>query len=238
MKIIACCRTYNEEQRIEKFCKAFQFADLILVADGSSTDNTVAIAKSMPKTLVRNFPLKVEVGGGILRNPDGPHLQFLYDWALDEGADWTICQDCDQRPNIYLKNDARDIFASMGNKDFLMVTQIYLYNNNQYFPNLSRNGDNWWQGLWAWRSNINLKVIDKMPHFEFSLDGIKSIDVSKVGRHKTIQPPYCFLHFGWETEAMIEKHLEYYHETKLIPNMVHPLKFGGEPAALEEWMSE
>lgn len=235
MKIIAECRTYNEEQRIEKFCRAFQFADLILVADGGSTDNTVAIANSMPKTLVRNFPLMVEVGNGIWRNPDGPHLQFLYDWALEEGADWTICQDCDQRPNKYLKQDARDIFSKMGDKDFLMVTQIYLYGNDYYFPNLS---SGWQTGLWAWRSNINLKVIDKMPHFEFSFDGVKSFDVPKLNRHKDLQPPHCFMHFGWENEGMIEKHIKYYRETGLIPGMLHPKQFGGEPQPILEWMAE
>lgn len=235
MRIIACCRAYNEEHRVAKFCEAFQFADKILIADGGSTDNTVAIAESMPKTLVRNFPLKVEVGGGIWRNPDGPHLQFLYDWALEEGADWTICQDCDQRPNKYLKQDARDIFSKMGDKDFLMVTQIYLYGNDQYFPNLS---SGWQQGLWAWRSNINLKVIDKMPHFEFSFNGQTSFDVPSLNRHIAIEPPYCFLHFGWENEAMIQKHLEYYHTTKLIPHMLHPKKFAGQPAPILDWMRE
>ncbi len=235
MKIVACCRAYNEEIRIAKFCDAFQFADLVLVADGGSTDRTVEIAQSMPKTLIRNFPLKVEVGGGIWRNPDGPHLQFLYDWAIEEGADWTICQDCDQRPNKYLKQDARDIFSKMGDKDFLMVTQIYLYGKDQYFPNLSAG---WQQGLWAWRSNINLKVIDKMPHFEFSFDGMKSFDVPSLNRHVAIDPPYCFLHFGWEDEAMIEKHIEYYHTTKLIPGMRHPKSFGGQPEHILEWMAE
>lgn len=237
MKIIACCRSYNEHDNIEKFCNAFQFADKILVADGGSEDDTVAIAERMPKVKVREFPLKVECANGIWRNPDGPHLQFLYDWALEEGADWTICQDCDQRPNFFLKRDARDIFEGL-HKDFLMVTQIYLLGNDMYFPRMSKGGDEWQQGLWAWRSEINLKVIDKMPHFEFSFDGVNSFDVPKLGRHQSIQPPYCFLHFGWETPAKIDNKVKYYRDSKLIPQMEHPLNFGGTPLPLESWMIE
>jgi glycosyltransferase involved in cell wall biosynthesis len=237
MKIVACIRTLNEEDHIQKCCEAYQFCDQILIADGGSTDRTVEIAKFYPKVEVRYFTKMVECSNGIWRNPDGEHLQFLYDWAVAEGADWTIAQDCDQRPNKYLKENIRDIL-SISVKDFILVTQIYVIGGDAYLPRLSRDGDTWWQGLWAWRTNIHLKVIDRMPHFEFSLDGVKSFDVPKLNRHQTLLPPYCFMHFGWETEDMIQKHLEYYRKSNLIPQMRHPLSFGGMPEPLLEWMIE
>jgi len=237
IKIVACVRTFNEHDHIEKFINAYQFADVILVADGGSTDDTVAIAESMPKTIVRNYGVKVECKNGIWRNPDGPHLQFLYDWALEEGADWIISQDCDQRPNKYLKERARDIFTN-SNKDFIMATQIYLWGQDKYFPDLSRHGTTWQQGLWAWRANINLRVINKMPHFEFSFDGLKSIDLEQSGRDEHILPPCCYMHYGWETMEKTIDHVEYYKNSGLIPGMLFPTKFGGKPETLESWMIE
>ena len=42
MKIVATCRTLNEEANIERFCESYsQFADQIIVADGGSTDRAV-----------------------------------------------------------------------------------------------------------------------------------------------------------------------------------------------------
>jgi len=234
--IIATVRTYNEETRIEKYCEAYQFADKILIADGGSTDHTVDIALQYPKVQVRDYPVKVQLENGAWRNPDGPHIQFLVDWATEEGGDWIIHQDCDQRPNKYLKLDARRILTET-TKDFIQVTQIFLWGYDKYFKDLSFQGG-WMQGLWAWRLSTGLKIIDKMPHYEFSLDGKTSVDINKTNRYQNILPPYCFMHFGWETEEMVQKHIKYYTETGLIPNMAHPLSFGGHPQPILEWMIE
>lgn len=238
MKIAVTARTYNEEHRIEKFCEAYsEFADWILVADGGSTDNTVLLASKYPKVVVGHYPHKVECKDGIWRNPDGPHIQYLIDWAVDAGADWIVHQDCDQRPNKFLKEDIRDIL-SVTTEDFVCVTQIFLWGKDQYFPNLSAESSGWMQGLWAWRANINLKIIDKMPHFEFSYDGVKSVDINKTGRQKYLLPPYCFMHFGWETPEMAQRQVEYYRKSGLIPDASHPLNYGGSLAPLKEWMIE
>lgn len=237
MKIIASCRTLNEATRVEKFCQAYQFADEILIADGGSEDNTVELALKYPKVQVRNYDVKVELKDGSWRNPDGPHIQFLVDWAAAESGDWLIHQDCDQRPNKFLKADARDILTDT-DKDFVMVTQIYIIENNMYFSDLSHMGGDWAQGLWAWRLSTGLRIIDKMPHYEFSFDGEKSVDFAKVDNKLNILPPYCFMHFGWETEEQIKAHVDYYNRTHLIPNMLHPKVFGGKPSPLEDWMIE
>ena len=238
MKIVVCIRSLNEQDNIEKCCRAYaQFCDLILVADGGSIDDTVDIAKEMPKTLVRNYDVRVECANGIWRNPDYLHLQFLWDWAIAEGADWIISQDCDQRPNKFLKQDARIIMEDT-DKDFLLATQIFLWGEDKYCPGLSNQGG-WMQGLWAWRANINLRVIDDMPHFLFSFDGITALDLDKLpDKCERILPPYCYIHYGWESEAKTQAHINYYKKSKLIEGMLHPLIFGGAPEPLLDWMVE
>ena len=93
MRIIVCIRTFNEEENIEKCCQAYPFADKILIADGGSTDGTVKIAKSFPNVKVRTYDVKVKCGGGIWRNPDGPHINFLLEWADEEKTDLIIKKD-------------------------------------------------------------------------------------------------------------------------------------------------
>lgn len=237
MNIVVAIRTYNEEKNIRQCCEAYQFADKILIADGGSQDNTVLLAKTYPKVSVREYLTKVRCANGIWRNPDGPHINFLLEWADEEGADWIIEQDCDQRPNKYLKQDARKIFEG-ATKDFIQVTQLFLWGKDHYFPDLSGESVGWMQGLWAWRASTHLRVIDKMPHFEFTLNGVNSIDINKTGREQNILPPYCFMHFGWQTEEQVNAHLEYYRKSELISGMLHPLKFGGRLALLPEWAIE
>jgi hypothetical protein len=236
MKIIVCIRSYNEAKNIEKCCEAYPFADKILLADGGSTDNTVSLVSKYANVEVRPYLNRVTLSNGITRNPDGPHINFLLDWADEEGADWVIEQDCDQRPNYFLKKDARRIFENT-KKDFIQVTQLFLYGKDQFFPSLSAS-PNWMQGLWAWRASTGLRVIDHMPHFEFTLDGIHSLDINKSGREENILPPYCFMHYGWQSEEQVMKHIEYYRNSGLIPNMVHPKIFGGKLAPLPDFAVE
>jgi hypothetical protein len=208
------------------------------VADGGSEDDTIELASKYPKVKIRNYPVKVACKNGILRNPDGPHIQFLVDWAREEGADWIVHQDCDQRPNKLLKEGIRDILA-ISNKDFIMVTQIFVWGKDTYFPALSGGLHHWMQGLWAWRMNAGIKIIDKMPHYEFGFSEDRPINFNNIpDRCQKILPPYCFLHFGWETEEKTKAHVKYYRESGLIPNMAYPTNFGGETQLLEDWMVE
>ena len=230
-KIIACIRSYNEAERIEKCCQAYQFCDAVLIADGGSTDGTVKIAMDQPKTKVKDYSVKVQCKNGIWRNPDGAHINFLWDWAREEGADWIISQDCDQRPNKFLKEQARQIMETT-TKNFIMPVQIYLWKKTQYFPDMSYQGGNWMHGIWAHRANLGMRVVDKMPHYEFTIDPVKTNDFTLV------EPPACYLHAGWETDEMIEKMIYYYRNSGLIPGQLHPLHFCGKPKDLEEWMIE
>jgi hypothetical protein len=237
MKIIATVRTFNESRHIDQYCQAYQFADDILIADGGSTDNTVDIASRYPKVQIKNYPVKVKLEDGTWRNPDGPHVQFLVDWATEIGGDWIIHQDCDQRPNKVLKMDVRDILSET-NKDFVQVTQIFMWGQFRYFHDLSYQNGRWMQGLWAWRLSSGLKILNRMPHYVFSLDGEHYTDIDRTGREMNVLPPYCFLHFGWQTEEETLEHVIYYRRTGLIPDMKHPLEFGGKPVPVLEWMME
>jgi len=238
MKIAACIRSYNESKNIEKCCESYlEFVDKLLIADGGSTDDTVLLASKYKNVEIRSYSNRVLLKGGITRNPDGPHINFLLDWADEEGADWVIEQDCDQRPNKYLKQDARKIFETT-NKDFIQVTQLFLWGKDQYFPDLSGANSGWMQGLWAWKTKTRLRVIDKMPHFEFTLDGRHSLDINKSGREQNILPPYCFMHYGWQSLEQVNAHLEYYRSSGLISGMLSPLQFGGKLAPLPDFAVE
>ena len=123
-------------------------------------------------------------------------------------------------------------------EDFLQVPQIFLWGKDMYFPGMSDFGNGWAQGLWAWKLSTGLKILDRMPHYEFSLDGHTSLDVDKSGRNLNMLPPYCFMHYGWQTNEETVEHVDYYRRTGLIDGMRHPLEFGGRLAPLLDWMVE
>ena len=137
MRIIAIVRTRDESRNIERFCMNYQWVDQILVADGGSLDNTIEIAESMPKTQVRKFEDKTQMENDIWRNPEGPHLNFLRDWAESEGADWILSDDCDCFPNYHLKQDTRELLENTG-FDWIYTVRLYLWKNNTHFPDIAK----------------------------------------------------------------------------------------------------
>ena len=54
-KIVVIVRTRDEKLRIGKFCESYEDADLIIVGDGGSLDNTKEIAEGFDNTLVLDF---------------------------------------------------------------------------------------------------------------------------------------------------------------------------------------
>ena len=51
MKIAVYAISKNEEEFVERFCASAKEADLILIADTGSTDNTVGLARSLGATV-------------------------------------------------------------------------------------------------------------------------------------------------------------------------------------------
>jgi len=237
--IVVCVRTRDEAHRIGQFCYSYKDADKILVADGGSKDETVSIAKQFGNVDVRSYTKRVQLDHGLWRNNDSDHANFLFRWAYAYKPDWVIFDDCDIRPNYLLREQYRDILKST-DAEVVLAVRVYLWGNCEYFPQLSSPlGEKKGQGsLWAWRGDLDLWTVDVPPAFTFRV-GKKDI---KEFREDTkcleLLFPYCLLHYSWDDHIRVEKKVRYYRRSGFIPNMKHPLEFGGKRKPLEEWMRE
>jgi hypothetical protein len=233
MKVVATCRTRDEEYNIAKFCNSYRWADKVLIADGGSEDNTKIIASCYPNVEVRDFEDRIISSSGLWRNPYGKHINFLIDWAEEEGADWMIFDDCDCRPNSYLKEDYRSIMKNNRNKDFIYVTRLYLWGEDKHFPKLATPSGKWTPSIWAWRLSSGFRFKEDNPwktELEFRPKAHERLDLET--------PPYCLLHYAWPNEEILKKKIEFYTTIKEIANMEHPMKFGGKLEPLPDWAHE
>jgi len=234
--IIVIARTRDEEYNIERFCRSYQWADKILIADGGSEDNTVSLAKKFPNVSVRTFTERVWKGR-VWRNPHGKHINFLIDWARDEKADWIIFDDVDCVPNYLLKQNAREILGSCP-VDFIFAVRLYLWRKGTYFPKLSIvNNESpkvWTPSLWAWQADLlDFKADESDPWIHAF-----TMDLAEVMKFELL-PPYCLLHDPWPTDKILSRKRDFYNKTKEA-GMLHPLSkyFGGIPETLPVWARE
>jgi glycosyltransferase involved in cell wall biosynthesis len=237
--IIVTVRTRDEEHRIGQFCEAYKDADKILVADGGSVDDTIEIAKSYPNVELRHYKKRVKLRGGHWRNNDSDHSNFLFEWAYSFEPDWIIFDDCDIRPNRLLRENYRTILNQF-NGEVVLAVRVYLWGTKQYFPLLSSPlGEEKGQGsLWAWRGNLDLWTVDAFPHFTFRLgdDPIKEFRTDTECLELVY--PFCLLHYSWDDSERVENKIKEHRESGSIPNMSHPIMFGGKLKPLEEFMFE
>jgi glycosyltransferase involved in cell wall biosynthesis len=239
-KIVVCVRARDEEHRIGQFCESYKDADLILVADGGSVDNTINIAESYLNTLVIRFRGRTHLKKGHWRNNDSDHANFLFKYAYEKlNPDWIIFDDCDIRPNYLLRRYYRSILEQT-DKDVVLAVRVYLWGTEQYFPQLSSPlGEEFGQGsLWAWRGNLDLWTVDVPPAFTFRIGNKDVKDFREDAKTEEILFPFCLLHYSWDDPDRVEKKIKYYRESGFIPNMQHPLNFGGYLYDLEDWMCE
>lgn len=225
MKIIACTRALNEERNIAHFCAGYDWADMVLVADGGSTDGTVEIANLFPNVWVREFAVRVPVGKGWM-NPEPQHMNFTVEWAEEEGADWIIYDDADGWPNPALKRDARAILEGV-KQPGVYLYRFYLWGQDEYFPKYNVN-----TSVWAWRPSVWHVRWEEATQFNFEthIHGLQS----KKALHLEA-PPYCLLHNFAPDEAAVQIKLERYAGWGFP--QIHPLaSIYAPPEALPEWV--
>ena len=212
MKIVVLVRTFNEEANIERFCKAYSFADQILISDFHSTDKTVKLALQFPNVMVRSFS---ETPEGEFYSHEPKHINQLIDWGIQMGADWLIYDDADCSPNYVLQQDIRRI---MEHPDIsrIMLYRLYIYMMDRYFPHMNVPG----QSFWAWKpAEVNVRANEQMDPREQNLM-IPEID----GRTKMLDFPYCDLHFFFRDEQHLQAKLDWY-KRKGQPQR-HPTEWG------------
>lgn len=240
---VVIARTYNEAKHIERFCQKYRWADQILIADGGSFDGTSRIARAHNKVQVRYFHPR-EWKNGVSYNPEGKHINFLIDWAIEEGADWIIMDDCDSCPTQALQEDARELLQHTS-EDVLGVYRLYVYGVDQWFTRLT-GGDPLppvtydkdgkmvrWQGLWAWRAKLGLRWNEADPFVNELVDSERMADGTFTWR--LLHPPYALLHYFCIDEQEVERKLELYRTLRETPQLKHPLKEYGPLAPLPDW---
>jgi glycosyltransferase involved in cell wall biosynthesis len=233
MNLVVIVRTLNEEKNIERFCKNYQWADQILVADGGSSDDTVKIATSMPKTTVRSFHKRRQMENGLWRNPEGDHLNFLSSWAEEEGADWILQDDCDCFPNYRLKQDTRDLLKET-HFGFIYAVRLYLWKGNTHFPHMAKPGKDreWEASLWGWRADLGVRFEDTDMAYTWR----PKVDNPK--KRLNLLPPYCLMHTSWVDEIELRERLDFYHRSGQIPNIKYPTEYAGPIEPLPDWARE
>lgn len=228
MKIVATLKSRNEEQNIRRAIESYHdWVDEILLADGCSSDRTIEIAQQYPKVSIRPFLIFYERSDGSFRNHEGKHLNFLFEWAEQRGADWIIHDDCDCVLNAHLKKDARTLIENCM-EDTIHVTRLYVYGNDKHFLKMSYINEKWQPGLWAWKSSTRIRSEDVQRHFS-----VKNLNLYS---QKVLEPPYCILHKFAPNEDVIMKKVNDYKLEE--PNAVHPKVIYGEPETLPEWAKE
>jgi Glycosyl transferase family 2 len=240
MKVIVIVRTRNEQHHIDEFCKSYWWADEIIVADGGSTDGTIALARTYRNVKMTFFHEVVDLKDGYKFNPEGKHINFLIRAATKDKADWIIFDDCDCYPNNLVKRDGRKLLESCKN-NFVAITRLYLWGEDKHFPRLAQPKEHdfdipkYVPSLWAWKADLGMVASEEqLIHCTFQINGIDQDFKTNV---LNLMPPYCLLH-KFANPELTERKLHMYRDSGLVSEMIHPLEFGGPLEDLPEWAHE
>ena len=235
-KIVVLVRTRNEAERIGAFCRAYKDADHIIVSDGGSQDRTVEIASTFPNVILSPFNERVQLGNGLWRNNDAQHVDHLIAEAKKLDPSWIILDDCDCVPNRELKANYRRLLEET-TAEYVHVVRFYFWEKRHYFPRMSSPGGELEPSLWAWRGNIDFKMIDIPPAYEFSVDGRKVESLRTASPNLDLYPPYALLHYSWD-ERRVKHKVKAYRKSGFIPEYSDPRKWAGEMLPKTDWMVE
>jgi len=228
MKIVVVVRTKNETRNIARFCVAYkECADLVLVADGGSEDDTVSIARRFENVKVRHFKERLEFPGGLWRNPHGKHMNFMFDWAIEEGANWIIYDDCDSVPTAALKENIRSIMTSAA-YPILCADRLYIWGKDKYFPGLNKP----WTPPYAWKPEAGIVACEEKPL------RCQLLNIPPRDERVTLQPPLCCLHYFCPDRETAQAKVDFYRAIGEQKNAEHPRVFGGPLEDLPEWAHE
>jgi glycosyltransferase involved in cell wall biosynthesis len=224
--IITVTRCFNEEKNIKRFVDGYRFSDLIIVSDGGSTDHSLDILYDY-RSFVKVIHFKEQIEkNGVKWNPDNPHIQFIIDAAKEYNPDWIILDDCDDVPNGLLRADARKILQET-NKPQVNAFRLYMWGEDQFFPQMNGNFKPEYKSLWAWKpKEINIGADQSQHH-----GTIIGITEDNLG----LDIPYCLLHKSWHPDT-IQAKIDKYSAVGI--GMSHPLNFAGTPESLPEYAHE
>ena len=223
MKIVVITKSLNEEHNIANFCTGYDWANLILVADGGSTDRTKEIAQTFSNVKVKDFEQRVELPDGSFMNPEPAHVNFLIDWANEEEADWIILDGCDCWPNSLLRAKARDFFrwATVEDYDGIMLYRLYMWDHDHYLPKINEAGPS----MWAWRPDrVDCHTPEDEPTF---FDAV--MPGPDPERCLILDPPYVCLHY-FEPEKKAKRYVVWGHPQSPIENGIY-----WPPEPLPDW---
>ena len=235
MKIVVVARTRNEEKNISRFCRCYSWVDKILIADGGSDDNTIQNALEFPNVSIRRFAEKVTNDGGeTWRNPHGRHMNFMFDWAESEGADWIIFDDVDCLPTVKLQEAFRSILENT-DKNCVYLNRVYLYGNDKYFRDITIPGK---LGLWgssettsiyAWKSGL-VRASEENPW-----EHVLIVDERKVSILR-LSPPHSVIHDFFPNDGTRLEKVKFYALSGEQPKCSDPRHVYKDIVPIEDWM--
>ena len=228
MKIIVTVRTLNEEANIADFCEFYKWADLILITDGGSTDKTVRIAKGLPRVKlldVSHLQMSMEGSPFGFVTPTPHQTNIGIEWAVAEGADWSILDEADCWPNPALRLEARELLDAAAEPSVFLY-RLYLWREGEYFPRYNRPG----QSLWAWRPDrLNIYCDESRP----MANGLTGLPPAP--ERLLLEPPYVCLHDWCRNDDIIERKRRYSLATGR--KWIHPLvSIYAPPEPLPAWV--
>jgi glycosyltransferase involved in cell wall biosynthesis len=233
MKIVVVVRTRDEEKNISTFCKCYSWADLILVADGGSVDKTTEIAEDFPNVKVRHYMERVSNDGfETWRNPHGKHMNFMFDWAEQERADWIIFDDADCFPTLDAQIGIRPILEKTS-KNCVYINRVYTYHSDSWIKDITLPKDGrrrpTWEnssGVYAWKPGVVRARDEDWKH---------ELDFFDAHIHYLL-PPVSAIHDFYPEDGSRQKKVQFYKDTKEQEFCNDPLDVYNDIQPLEDWM--